>query len=154
VADFLNHRIQQFNVQTGNFVRSFGKNGTGEDEFKNPLSVLLDGEGRVVVADYNNNRIQVLTKDGKPVFKFGDGGSEKLSRPIACIYHKNMFIVSDCLNHSLKVFDSSGKFLYEIGKEGQLMDSSVFRGVFVLRIMAIVGMFLYVTEAMVAFSSL
>ena len=28
VADQLNHRIQQFNVQTGNFVKSFGKKGT------------------------------------------------------------------------------------------------------------------------------
>ena len=29
VADEVNHRIQQFNVQTGNFVKSFGKKGTG-----------------------------------------------------------------------------------------------------------------------------
>ena len=119
VADDLNHRIQQFNVQTGNFVKSFGKYGTGEGEFKNPESVCMDGEGRVAVADYNNNRIQILTKDGKPVFKFGDSGSEKLSKPTGCIYHKNMFIVSDYWNHSLKVFDSSGKFLYKFGKEGE-----------------------------------
>ena len=119
VVNDLNHRIQQFNVQTGNFVTSFGKKGTGEGEFRNPVSVCLDGEGRVVVADYNNNRIHVLTKDGKPVFKFGDSGSEKLSNPTGCIYHKNMFIVSDRGNNSLKVFDSSGKFLNKIGKEGK-----------------------------------
>ena len=114
VADELNHRIQQFNVQTGNFVKSFGKQGTGEGEFKNPESVWVDGEGRVVVADAKNNRIQVLTKDGKPVFKFGENGPEKLSMPTGCIYHKNMFIVSDRWNNSLKMFDSSGKFLYKI----------------------------------------
>ena len=119
VADEFNHRIQQFNVQTGNFVKSFGKEGTEEGEFKNPESVCMDGEGRVVVADYNNNRIQVLTKDGKPVFKFGDSGSEKLSSPTGCIYHKNMFIVSDRWNYCLKVFDGSGKFLYKIGERGE-----------------------------------
>ena len=119
VADQLNHRVQQFNVQTGNFVKSFGEYGAGEGEFQNPESVCLDGEGRVVVADFSMNRIQVLTKDGKPLFKFGDSGSEKLSGPTGCIYHKNMFIVSDFRNHSLKVFDSSGKFLYKIGKEGK-----------------------------------
>jgi len=119
VADELNHRIQQFNVQTGNFVKSFGKKGTGEGEFQLPESVCVDGEGRLVVADYNNNRIQVLTKDGKPVFKFGDSGSEKLGKPSGCIYHKNMFIVSDFLKHSLKVFDSSGTFLYKIGEKGK-----------------------------------
>ena len=100
-------------------MKSFGTHGTGECEFQNPLSVCVDSEGRVVVADYKNDRIQVLTKDGKPVFEFGDSGSEKLSKPTACIYHKNMFIVSDRLNHSLKVFDSSGTFLYKIGKKGK-----------------------------------
>jgi len=119
VADELNHRIQQFNVQTGNFVKSFGKKGAGEGEFQNPGSVCVDDEGRVVVADYGNNRIQVLTKDGKLVFKFGDSGAEKLNNPTGCIYHKNMFIVSDCQNNSLKVFDSSGTFLYKIGQRGE-----------------------------------
>ncbi|XP_078369637.1 E3 ubiquitin-protein ligase TRIM45-like [Oculina patagonica] len=119
VADDLNHRIQQFNVQTGDFVNSFGTYGTGEGKLQNPESVCIDGEGHVVVADFNNNRIQVLTKDGKSVFKFGDSGLEKLNQPIACVYHKNMFIVPDCRNHCLKVFDSSGKFLYKIGEKGK-----------------------------------
>ena len=119
VADECNHRIQQFNVQTGSFVKSFGKKGTGDGEFRNPDSVCMDGEGHVVVADCDNNRIQVLTNDGKPVFKFGDSGSEKLNQPTGCIYHKNMFIVSDSFDDCLKVFDSSGNFLYKIGEPGE-----------------------------------
>ena len=119
VADDYNHRIQQFNVQTGNFVKSFGKKGTGDGEFQNPEGICMDGEGHVVVADYWNNRIQVLTKDGKPVLKFRDSGPGELSGPTGCIYYKNMFIVSDSLNNCLKVFDSSGKFLYKIGEEGE-----------------------------------
>ena len=118
VADEWNHRIQQFNVQTGNFVKSFGKEGTGDGEFQNPEGICMDGEGHAVVADFCNNRIQVLTKDGKPVLTFGDSGPGKLNRPIGCIYHKNMFIVSDNGNQCLKVFDSSGKFLYKIGEGG------------------------------------
>ena len=118
VADQLNHRIQQFNVQTGNLVKSFGKYGTGEGEFQNPESVSVDDQGRVVVADFKNSRIQVLAKKGKPVFKFGDYGPEKLSIPTGCIYYKNKLIVSDSLNNSLKVFDSSGTFLYRIGETG------------------------------------
>ena len=119
VADELNHRIQQFSVQTGNFVKSFGKYGTGDGEFKSPLNMCMDGEGHIVVTDCSNNRIQVLTKDGKPVLKFGDSGPGKLNQPSGCIYHKNMFIVSDRKNNCLKVFDSSGKFLYKIGEEGE-----------------------------------
>ena len=78
----------------------------------------MDGDGRVVVAEFENNRIQVLTKDGKPVFKFGDNGPEKLDQPTGCVYYKNIFIVSDSFNHCLKLFDNYGKFLYKIGEKG------------------------------------
>ena len=118
VADESNHRIQQINVQKGNFVKSFGKFGTGEGEFKCPVSVCMDDKGHVVVTEYNNNRIQVLTKDGAPVFKFGDRGPDKLDKPVSCVYHKNMFIVSDSKNSCYKVFDGSGRFLYKIGEKG------------------------------------
>ena len=119
VADQLNHRIQQFNVQTGKYVKSFGKKGTGDGEFENPVSVCVDEEGRVIVADFYNNRIQVLSQDGEPLFQFGNSGPEKLSNPRSCIYHESKFIVSDRGNNCLKVFDNTGKFLYKIGEEGQ-----------------------------------
>ena len=119
VADECNHRIQQINVQTGNFVKSFGKEGTGDGEFKNPASVCMDDKGHVVVAEHGNSRIHVLTKDGAPLFKFGETGSEKLDHPIGCVRYKNMFIVSDKGNHCLKVFHDSGEFFYKFGEEGE-----------------------------------
>ena len=119
VADQLNHRIQQFNVQTGNSVNSFGKRGTRGGEFQNPVSVSLDDEGRVIVADFYNNRIQVLSQDGEPLFKFGDSGPEILNNPTACIYHESKFIISDWGDDCLKVFDNTGKFLYKIGEPGK-----------------------------------
>ena len=119
VADELNHRIQNFNVHTGKFISCFGKYGRGEAEFRNPGGVCMDGEQRVAVADYSNSRVQVLTKDGAPVFKFGDSGPEKLNGPRGCIYHKDVFIVSDSWNGCVKVFDSSGRFLRKIGEKGQ-----------------------------------
>ena len=119
VVEQLNHRIQTFNVQTGNSVKSFGKKGTGDGEFQNPLSVCVDDEGHVVVADCRNKRVQVLSQDGEPLFKFGDTGPEKLSKPAGCIYHENKFIVSDKEDHCLKVYDKSGKCLYKIGEKGR-----------------------------------
>ena len=119
VSDELNHRIQQFNVQTGDFVKSFGKRGTGDGEFQNPLSVCVDDEGRVIVADYRNHRVQVLSQDGEPLFKFGDSGPEKLKCPLGCIYHENNFIVSDWDDNSVKFYDNTGKFLYKIREAGE-----------------------------------
>ena len=119
VADQLNHRIQQFNVQTANPVKSFGKKGTKDGEFHNPVSVRLDEEGRVIVADHYNNRVQVLSQDGEPLFQFGNSGPEKLRKPKSCIYRENKFIVSDWGNNCLKVFDYTGMFLYKIGERGE-----------------------------------
>ena len=119
VADELNHRIQQFNVHTGNFVKSFGKCGTRDGEFSKPLGVCVDDEGRVIVADCRNHRVQVLSQDGEPLFKFGDSGPEKLNRPFECIYHENKFVVSDCDNNFVKFYDNTGKFLYKIREAGE-----------------------------------
>ena len=119
VADELNHRIQQFNVQTGNFVKSFGKKGTRDGEFWSPVSVCVDDQERVIVADCCNNRVQVLSQNGEPLFKFGDSGPEKLKRPFGCTYQENKFIVSDCDNKSMKCYDNTGKFLYKIGEPGE-----------------------------------
>ncbi|XP_078344575.1 E3 ubiquitin-protein ligase TRIM45-like [Oculina patagonica] len=116
VADEYNHRIQQFNVQTGNFVKGFGKRGTAEGEFSSPACICMDSEERVVVTEFGNSRIQVLTKDFKPLFIFGDSGPEKLDHPLGCVYYRNMFIVCDNRNSCLKVFDSTGKFLYKISE--------------------------------------
>ena len=44
LADECNHPIQQLNVQTGNFVKSFGEQGIGDGELKNPVSVCKFGE--------------------------------------------------------------------------------------------------------------
>ena len=119
MADELNHCIQQFNVQTGDFVKSLGKRGTRDGEFQNPVSVCVDDEGRVIVADCRNHRVQVLSLDGEPLFRFGDSGPEKLNRPSGCIYHENKFIVSDWDDKSVKFYDKTGKFLYKIREPRQ-----------------------------------
>lgn len=121
VADECNHRIQQFNILTGNVVRVFGSEGSSDGELRNPVNVCLDDEGRVVVADFINNRIQIFTKEGKPALSFGDSGSdhEKLNRPPDCIFYENSFTVSDIRKNCLKIFDRSGRFLRKIEKQGK-----------------------------------
>jgi len=119
VAERDNHRIQQFNVNTGNCVEIFGRKGTGEAEFQDPSSICMDDQGHFVVAEFGNNRVQVLTKDGAPVSKFGDRDPGKLQCPQGCVFHKDMFIVSDYGSSCLKLFDSLGKFLRKIGEEGE-----------------------------------
>ena len=114
VADVSNNCIQQFNVKTGNFVKRFGKKGKGAGEFNEIASLCLNDKGHIVVTEEMNERVQVLSEDGKPVFKFGENGPGKLNQPSHCTYYQNTYIVSEFSNDCLKVFDCSGTFQYQI----------------------------------------
>ena len=57
-------RISVFD-RTGKFLRTIGKTGTGPGEFRTPHALEFDSQGRLIVADRHNHRIQILTKEGK-----------------------------------------------------------------------------------------
>lgn len=57
-------RISVFD-RNGKFLRTIGRTGTGPGEFRTPHMIAWDSQGRLVVADRHNHRIQILTKDGK-----------------------------------------------------------------------------------------
>ena len=70
-------RISVFD-KAGKFLRVIGKVGTGPGEFRTPHGMEFDSQGRLIVADRHNHRVQVLTKDGKfiaeyPAFSRGSG---------------------------------------------------------------------------------
>ena len=57
-------RISVFD-RNGKFLRVIGKTGTGPGEFRTPHMIKFDSQGRLIVADRHNHRVQILTKDGK-----------------------------------------------------------------------------------------
>ena len=116
VGDFRNSSIQQIDIQSGTVVKSFRK--CGSREFKFPHNVCLDDEEHIVVSDWGNHRIQVMSKEGECICTFGDRGPEGLRGPSCCIPYKDMFLVCDKGNQCIKAFDQSGTFLYEFGKKG------------------------------------
>ena len=120
VADAGNHRLQQFNVKTRNFVKSLGKEGRGAEEFNFPCGVCMNDSGNIVVTDTGNGRVQVLTEDGEHLLTFGENG--ELDRPVKCIYWGDAYIASSCKNHILNIFDCGGTLLYQIGKSGHLWE--------------------------------
>ena len=59
-----NSRVMKFN-QDGEYISSWGTPGVEKGQFQLPHSIIVDGEGRVLVGDRENNRIQVFNGDGK-----------------------------------------------------------------------------------------
>ena len=119
IADKKNHRIKQINIQTGTVVKTFGREGEGTGEFFYPTDVCLDEERRIVVTEFSNKRIQLLSREGETISTFGDVGPEKLTRPLSCSPHKNKFFVSNSEDDCIKAFDKSGTFLHKFGKRGK-----------------------------------
>jgi DNA-binding beta-propeller fold protein YncE len=66
-------RISVFD-RNGKFLRVIGKTGTGPGEFRTPHALEFDSQGRLVVADRHNHRIQILTKEGKFVAEYPEFG--------------------------------------------------------------------------------
>lgn len=84
------HRIARFD-RTGKYLGEFGKKGSGPGEFLQPHALALAPDGTLVVGDRSNNRVQILTTDGKFVREF-----HSFSRPSGVAVDGNgMLYVAD-----------------------------------------------------------
>lgn len=78
IANYVLNNILKLDAD-GTCITKWGSKGSASGQFKNPYGVRVltdpeDGVQRVYVADSNNNRIQVFSKNGDFVDKFGTFG--------------------------------------------------------------------------------
>lgn len=102
-------------------VITFGGEGSDEGSFLRPWGICCDRQGRLIVADRSNNRIQVFGSDGSFRFAFGVQGKEpgQFDRPAGvAVDAQGRIIVVDKDNHRVQIFSSQGKFLLTFGEEG------------------------------------
>jgi sugar lactone lactonase YvrE len=59
-----NNRVVQLDPD-GGFIRSWGRRGSGPGEFDTPHSVAVAPDGRVMVSDRHNHRIQIFDPEGR-----------------------------------------------------------------------------------------
>lgn len=71
---YVNGRVVEYTAD-GNYVRHWGKRGTGDGEFNLVHDVAVDKAGIVYVADRSNERVQVFDADGKFLAKWTGLGS-------------------------------------------------------------------------------
>ena len=118
-----------------------GFEGKGQVEFINPEDLVLTKDGRIVVADQKNNRIQILSKEGDfiryipsapskdPVTGAVSGDLAKfeelrllLKKPTGlALDNENKFLYVSCMDsHQIAVIDfASGTLVRKIGKWGK-----------------------------------
>ncbi|XP_051934391.1 tripartite motif-containing protein 3-like [Hippocampus zosterae] len=100
-----------------------GTRGRDKGEFTNLQGISTSSNGRIVVADSNNQSIQVFSNDGQFKMRFGVRGRSpgQLQRPTGVTVDMNGdIIVADYDNRWISIFSSDGKFKNKIGA-GRLM---------------------------------
>ena len=109
---------------SGDKLRSFGTEGSGQGQFMHPYGVAVDGEGNILVADNDNHRIQKFTAEGQFLTAVGTKGSGPLQfnevRDIAINTSNNKVYIVDnnYHNHRIQVLNSDLTFSNTFGKCG------------------------------------
>eukprot|EP00058_Branchiostoma_floridae_P021786 XP_002607276.1 hypothetical protein BRAFLDRAFT_88224 [Branchiostoma floridae] len=83
------------------------------------LGIAVDGSERIIVTI--GYQVFVLSPSGDVILKFGDKGQgqQQLSSYLhLTVNSSNQIIISDYLNHSLKIFDPTGRHLFTCGSRG------------------------------------
>ena len=98
-------------TERGHFVRYFLRHT------KDPCSVSVARDGRVIVCDSDDALVKVLSPNGEALLqRFGD--PYQYGSPSFAIHHQDKFFVSYGEEHRVSVFNDDGTFLYDIGAQG------------------------------------
>uniref|UniRef100_A0A8C5AER7 RING-type E3 ubiquitin transferase n=1 Tax=Gadus morhua TaxID=8049 RepID=A0A8C5AER7_GADMO len=137
VADSNNQCIQVFS-NDGQFKMRFGVRGRSPGQLQRPTGVSVDLNGDIVVADYDNRWVSIFSSDGKFKYfviliycilslqkKTSNHALTLQYDPFSpgphfvAVNNKNEIIVTDFHNHSVKVYNADGEFLFRFGSHGE-----------------------------------
>ncbi|MDB5100289.1 MAG: repeat containing protein [Cyanobacteria bacterium RYN_339] len=132
VADRLNHKIRQVDLDNGNVVITLAGSGTrgytdgpaGQATFNEPRGLALDGAGNLFVSDWGNHAIRRIALDGTVTTIVGNGtlgngigtgAATKLSGPIGLAYAADAgcLFVADAGNNRILYINPAAP--YDVG---------------------------------------
>ena len=100
------------------FNATFGSHGSSDGQFDGPRGAAVDGEGRIYVADTNNNRVQIFDPALGHVDTIGGPGSGdgEFMNPgaVAVNASSGAIYVADTGNHRVQVFDRAGAYVEDV----------------------------------------
>ena len=111
VCGFFDSRILLF-TENGQFISYIG----GE-HLENPYYLSVSSDGRIIISDFYDKTIKVLTADGKNLlqsFKAEVCGE----CPDCIVYNQEKFFASFSFACRIMVFNNAEEYLYEIGSKG------------------------------------
>jgi len=90
VSDTFNHRVQVLSSTDGSFLFEFGSIGNQPRQFVFPRGVCIANQGRIIVADQNNHRLQSFTHEGHHISTFDCG----IERPYGIAFDEHRGLIA------------------------------------------------------------
>ena len=101
----------------GQCIRSFGSQGSGNEQFHWPRYVTVDHRDRILVSDSSNHCIKVFDPAGQYLYKFGSAGNGdgQMKHPRGiCVDPNDNIIIADQDNNRVTLYSPDGKFMRHI----------------------------------------
>ena len=121
VANHAANRIEVFDFETGNYLRSIGTQGPNPGEFALPRTMAGTPDGNVCVVDMLNDRVQVLDPNGLWVRDIGGPGdvTGSFGRPKGvAVGPDGTIFVTDAFSQRVHAFSPTGQPLLAFGEPG------------------------------------
>ncbi|XP_070556580.1 tripartite motif-containing protein 2-like [Ptychodera flava] len=98
-------------------VKTLGKKGNNKGEFDYPLDLTINNDGDLVVADFNNHRIQIIDFDGnwKKTFEYTHFEKSFLPMDVA-VSADDRYFMTDFNNKQVIVSDEDGEVITTFGQ--------------------------------------
>ncbi|MDP1808487.1 MAG: hypothetical protein Q8L35_03015 [Actinomycetota bacterium] len=111
VSDTSDQTIKVFGLK-GKLLESFGGPGMLGGQFNFVTGLAVDGMGRILVADSNNHRVQVLSRTGRFIRDLRPPKGLRFSLPRAVVVDNlSRAYVVDTFNKMGLIFDSDGRYV-------------------------------------------
>jgi len=113
VANSHQDRIEKYS-SSGSLLQSWGTEGNGPGQFRNPLGIAVDGAGNVYVSDFELSRVQKFSPDGTFIRAWGAYGTApgqfKIPKALTIAPSGNL-LICDIGNNRIQEFSPDGAFV-------------------------------------------
>jgi len=101
-------------------IRTFGQQGSAIGQFNFPLGMIVDSQDRLIIADAQNNRIQICDEFGscEAFGRYGEAPGQFINPHGVAVDEQDRIYTVETHTHRVQIFDRNGNRVGGFGRNG------------------------------------